>query len=312
MDVHVRDLRYFVTVAEHLHFTRAAEALFISQPALSKQIRMLEAQLRTALFVRNRRTVQLTPAGEALLPQARVVLAAWDHALRELAACSVAQQATLVVGFSTGVGRGLLPAVRARLAERAPHARLRIRQIPWDDPTGGLGASEAERTDAAFVWLPLPDPERYQWLDVAVEPRMLALPAQHPLATRERLDFADLLDEPFLALPVASGRLRDHWLATDARHGQPARVGAEISTTDETVEALVAGLGVCLVAEGNASLIDVEGVEIRPVDGISPSQLVFAWRSPDDRPLLTALREAVGTAVTATLETSARLGARRV
>jgi DNA-binding transcriptional LysR family regulator len=221
MDAHLRDLRYFVTVAEHLHFTRAAEALFISQPALSKQIRMVEAQMRTALFVRDRRTVALTAAGQALLPQAHAVLAAWDHALEELAANSVAQQATVVVGFSTGVGRGLLPLVRARLAQRAPHAILRMRQIPWDDSTGGLGASGAERTDAAFVWLPLLNPDRYQWLNVTEEPRLLALPAQHPLATRDRIDFADVLDEPFLALPRASGRLRDHWLAADARTNTP-------------------------------------------------------------------------------------------
>jgi DNA-binding transcriptional LysR family regulator len=79
MDVHGRDLRYFVAVAEELHFTRAAERLFISQPALSKQIRMLERQLGASLFDRGRDGVQLTPVGAALLPHAREVLAAWDR-----------------------------------------------------------------------------------------------------------------------------------------------------------------------------------------------------------------------------------------
>lgn len=71
MDVHLRDLRYFVAVAEQLHFTRAAEIMFVSQPALSKQIRMLERQPRADLFVRDKRIVELTPAGQALLPHAR-------------------------------------------------------------------------------------------------------------------------------------------------------------------------------------------------------------------------------------------------
>src|ERR687888_451584 len=83
MDVHLRDLRYFVAVAEELHFTRAAEQLHISQPSLSKQIRVLERDLGFPLFRRDRRTVALTDAGEALLPLARELLGGWDRALAE-------------------------------------------------------------------------------------------------------------------------------------------------------------------------------------------------------------------------------------
>src|ERR1700678_3174288 len=100
MDVHVRDLRYFVAVAEELHFTRAAERLFISQPALSKQIRALERTLGAPLFDR-RGEIQLTPAGEALLPQARRVLGEWDAALDAVEQAKATQQANLVIGMST-------------------------------------------------------------------------------------------------------------------------------------------------------------------------------------------------------------------
>jgi DNA-binding transcriptional LysR family regulator len=293
MDVHVRDLRYFVAVAEHLHFTNAAEALFVSQPALSKQIRALEAQLRAPLFVRDRRTVELTPAGAALLPKARAVLTAWSDAETALATASATQRATVVVGMSTGLGRGLLPAVRARLAGRATGVQLRVRQIGWDDPTAGLAGSGSDRTDAAFVWLPLPDPTNYRWIEVATEPRLVALPADHRLAARDEIAFADLLDEPFLALPAASGPLRDFWLALDARANHPPLIGAEIATTEETVEALTAGLGVCLVAAGNVPLIARDGVVVRSVTGVEPSRLVLAWNRDDDRPLLTQLRAAV-------------------
>ncbi|MFF4014072.1 LysR family transcriptional regulator [Streptomyces sp. NPDC001843] len=287
IDVHARDLRYFVTVAEELHFTRAAERLYVSQPALSKQIRALERQLGVELFVRDRHGVALTAAGEALVPHARRVLTAWAEGAAAVEAAKAAQRSTLVVGMSTSPGRGgLLPAIRSRFTAAHPEATTRLRQVSWEDPTAGLADGAA---DVAFVWLPLPDEERYGWTVVAEEPRLLALPDTHPLAARAEIDFADLIDEPFLALPAEAGPLRDHWLALDARAGRPPRVGAEIAGVEETYEALVAGLGVCLVAEGNAPLISLGGVTTRPVRGIGPSRYALAWRREDGhRPLVRA------------------------
>ncbi|MFD8390967.1 LysR family transcriptional regulator [Streptomyces sp. NPDC059680] len=291
MDVHARDLRYFVAVAEELHFTRAAERLYVSQPALSKQIRALERQLGAELFRRDRHGVALTGAGEALLPHARRVLAAWEAGAAAVEAAKAAERSTLVVGMSTSPGRGgLLPAIRSRFTAANPETTVRLRQMSWDDPTAGLADGTV---DVAFVWLPLPDEERYAWTVVAEEPRLLALPEAHPLAARPEIDFADLLDEPFLALPKSAGRLRDHWLALDARPGRPPRIGAEISGAEETYEALVAGLGVCLVAEGNAPLITRGGVTTRRVRGIGPSRYALAWRSEDGhRPLVRAYAQA--------------------
>ncbi|GHF63886.1 MULTISPECIES: LysR family transcriptional regulator [Streptomyces] len=285
MDVHVRDLRYFVAVAEELHFTRAAELLYVSQPALSKQIRALEKQLGAPVFDRDRHGVRLTPAGEALLPHARRVLEAWQEGAAAVERARAAQRGTLAVGMSTSPGRGgLLPAIRSRFTAAHPHTTVRLRQVGWDDPTAGLADGTS---DVAFVWLPLPDEGRYDWTVVAEEPRLVALPEDHPLARREEIAFADLLDEPFLALPETAGVLRDHWLALDHRAGRPARVGAEIAGTEETYEALVAGLGVCLVAEGNAPLITLGGVTTRPVRDLAPSRYVLAWRREDgDRPLV--------------------------
>jgi DNA-binding transcriptional LysR family regulator len=91
MDVHLRDLRYFVAVAEELHFTRAAERLFVSQPALSKQIRQLERDLRVMLLQRDHRTVSLTPAGAALLPTAQALLRDWEAAQHAIAAVRAAE-----------------------------------------------------------------------------------------------------------------------------------------------------------------------------------------------------------------------------
>jgi DNA-binding transcriptional LysR family regulator len=279
MDVHGRDLRYFAAVAEELHFTRAADRLFVSQPALSKQIRALEKQLGAALLVRDRQGVALTPVGEALLPHARRMLAAWEEAWSAVQRAKAAQRSTLVVGMSTSPGRGgLLPAIRSRFGAANPEAVLRVRQVSWEDPTAGLADGSS---DVAFVWLPLPDQQRYQHLVVAEEPRLVAFPDGHPLAAKtpegEAVDFADFADEPFLALPPAAGPLRDYWLALDARAGRPPRIGAEVASTEETYEALTAGLGVVLLAAGNAPLITLGGVRTRPVRGISPSRFALAW-----------------------------------
>ncbi|CAL9559902.1 Hca operon transcriptional activator HcaR [Streptomyces sp. enrichment culture] len=290
-DVHVRDLRCFLAVAEDLHFTRAAERLHVSQPALSKQIRALERQLGVELFRRGRHGVALTDAGTALLPHARQVLDAWREAADAVDAVRTGRRGTLVVGMSTSPVRGgLLPAVRSRFTAAHPDAALRLRQVDWQDPTAGLADGTV---DVAFVWLPLPGPDRYAWTLVAQEPLMVALPDTHPLAAREAVDFPDLLDEPFLALPPSAGALRDFWLAPEFREGRPLRVGAEVAGTEETYEALAAGLGVCLIAEGNVPLLTLGGVTARPVRGLPPARYVLAWRREDgDRPLVRAYARA--------------------
>ncbi|MFK0295538.1 LysR family transcriptional regulator [Streptomyces sp. NPDC090442] len=287
MDAHLRDLRYFLATAEELNFTRAAERLFISQPALSKQIRQLETGLRVRLFHRDRRTVTLTEAGAALLPRARELLGLWDETQRAVSDAAAAAAAVLTLGVSTSVGRGLLPAIRAQFAERRPNWRIQVRQVSWDDGTAGLAGGTA---DLALLWLPFPGQEAFTVEVVATEPRWVALPAGHRLADAAEVPFAELLDEPFLALPESAGALRDHWLATDERGGRPVRIGAVVAGADETFEAVEEGLGVVLLAAGNAAIYRRPGVVARPVVGLSPSQLALAWRADDHR---TALREAV-------------------
>jgi len=279
MDAHVRDLRYFLAVAHELHFTRAAERVYVSQPALSKQIRALERQLRVTLFERDRDGVRLTRAGVELVPYAERMVASWDDASRALAKVS---DCTLAVGMHTSVGRGLLPKVRALMVSSCPDAEIELHQISWSDPTAGLADHS---TDASFVWLPMPQPP-YRWLTVAREPRLVALSNDHPLGARKSVTFAELLDEPFLALPASAGPLRDYWLALDERNGHPARIAAEITDTDETYEAVSSGIGVCLLAAGNAPIFARGDVTMLPVTDLSPSELVLAWNERHCPPLL--------------------------
>ena len=277
MDVHVRDLRYFVSVARELHFTRAAEILYVSQPALSKQIRALERQLRVTLFDRVHGSVRLTRAGSVLLPHAEGILESWDAATGSLAKAS---DCALVIGMHTSPGRGLLPRVRALMVESCPDAELDLRHIPWSDQSGGLADGA---TDAAFVWLPV-GPADIESEVLATERLFVALSAGHPLAGRAEVEFAEIMSEPIAALPASAGPLRDFWLAVDQRAGRAPRVAAEVSTADEVFEIVSSGAAVTLLAEGNAAIYSRQGIVCIPVSGLEPARLAIAWRREDKRP----------------------------
>lgn len=297
MDVHLRGLRYFVAVAEHLHFSQAAQAVFVSQPTLSKQVRALESALGAQLFVRDRSGVALSAEGQALLPGARRSLAEWEAAQVELAAAGVRERARLVVGTSLGIERGLMPRIRRRLTRTVPELQLQVQRVSWLDPTSGLAPGADESVDAAFVWLPLPEPQGYRWITVAVEPRRLLVSADHRLADRAQVEMRDILDEPFLAVPRSTGRARDFWLGADARGGHPLPVVVEVASTEEIVDGVGSGLGCCLVVEGNLAAFRRPDIVVLEVKDLAPAELVLAWRRHDERPLLQHLVRAVASAV---------------
>jgi len=279
MDAHLRDLRYFVAVAEELNFTRAAERLHVSQPALSKQIHSLETALRARFFDRDRRRVTLTPAGAALLQIARPLLRDWDKGAAAVAEAAAEDARTLRVGTLTSIGRALYPGVVSHFARREPGWHIQLRSFSWDDPTAGL---RGQATDAAFLWLPV------EADDIAVkvlvtERRLVALGTGHPLAGRREVEFADIADQPFVALPLTAGPLRDFWLATDQRGGKPPEVAAEATSADETFEIVSSGAAVHLIAEGNAVIYARPGIVCIPVNGLGPARLAVAWRRNDHR-----------------------------
>jgi DNA-binding transcriptional LysR family regulator len=277
MDVHVRDLRYFAAVAEELSFTRAAERLYVSQPALSKQIRALERQLGFPLFERRARAIALTPQGAALLPAARELAAGWAEAVR--AARTAGPAESLAVGMQTAVGRDLQREVLSRFRKRG--WRISLRLVNWEDPTAGLADGGV---DAAFCWLPVPGVGAELTAKVLVrEDRWVALPRGHRFAGRAAVDFAELLDEPFVALPPSAGPLRGFWLGTAERGGREPVVGLEASSPEEVFEAVGAGLGVVLLAEGNARLYARPDVVSVPVRGLAPCELALVWRAGDRR-----------------------------
>lgn len=277
-DPHLRDLRYFLAVADELSFTRAAARLHVSQPALSKQVRVLEARLGAALFARAHRSIELTAAGSSLLPRARRILGEWERTVAEIRAVADDARQVVTVGFHTRIGRGLVPAITAALGERLPGWRLRFRQVPWHDPTVGLHDGSV---DVAMAWLPVPGTGISHKV-AATEERWVALPVGHRLAARAAVPFAELADEPFVALPRSAGPMRDFWLAADHRVA-PARIGAEAATADEAFEAVASGLGVALLAAGNAIIYRRDDIVCRLVPDLPPCELAVLWRTDDRR-----------------------------
>ena len=281
MDIHLRDLRYFLALADELHFTRAAQRLFISQPALSRQIQALEQHMRAALFERGPGGVALTVAGQALAGHARNVLRTWDDAQEAVAEVVLAARRTLVVGLTISVGRGLLPAAVAAFEHRHPGFRVEVRQMPFDDRVVGLHDGS---TDVAFCWLPLPADSGLDHRVLHTEERHIALPVGHPLTARSEVSMPDLLDEPFLALPEDTGSLRDYWLATAERQGRPVKIGAVVHGPEEVLEALGRGVGVAFIAAGNTEIYRRPEFVVRPVRGLTPGELAIVWREGDRRP----------------------------
>jgi len=295
MDAHLRDLRYFVAVAEELNFTRAAERLHLSQPALSKQIRGLETTLRAQLFRRDRRQVELTAAGAALHSVARSLLQDWDDGVAVVGDAAAQDLRVLRVGTLTSIGRALYPAITDQFAKRQPGWQVELHAYGWDDPTAGL---QDRIADAAFVWLPIDAPE-VETAVLATERRLVAISARHPLAHRQTIEFSEIVNEPVAALPVSAGSQRDFWLAVDAREGRSPRVAAEVRSADEKLEIVSSGAAITLLAAGNAEIYSRDGIVCIPVSGLEPARLAIAWRRGDRRPavrdFVQACREAAGT-----------------
>ncbi|MEY9871359.1 DNA-binding transcriptional LysR family regulator [Streptacidiphilus sp. MAP12-33] len=279
MDVDTRLLRSFAAVAQHGNLTRAAERIFVSQPALTKQIRQLEALVGVPLFTRSRGGMALTEAGLALAERVPGLLDTWDGARREARAAADRAERVLRVGFLGSGADEATPRIVAEFGRRRPGWRVRMRQASWADPSAGLADGEVA---VALVLLPFPGQERWQVRVLFTEPRWIALPQAHRLADREEIAFAELWDDPFVAAPAESGGWRDFWLGTDEREGAPVRVGAVTELPDDWLSAIANGDGVALAPASAARFYARPGVVYRPLTGVSPCQVGVAWPPSGD------------------------------
>jgi DNA-binding transcriptional LysR family regulator len=279
MDIDTRLLRYFAAVAEEGNLTRAAERLFVSQPALTKQVKQLEAQLGVQLFTRSRAGMALTEPGRTLAERVPDLLTSWDRLQRETKAAASRAAKVLRVGFLASAANEATPQIINAFTTRRSGWRVEMRQASWSNPTAGLADGDV---DAALLRLPFPGQDALSVKVLFAEPRCVALPSAHPLATRDEIPFQDLWDEPFVAAPAETGWWRDYWLAIDERDGHPARIGAVTELPDDWLSAIANGYGVALAPESAARFYARPGVVYRPVTGISPTQVGVAWAHADD------------------------------
>ena len=190
MDVDLRKLRYFLAVAEELHFGRAAERLHIAQPVLSRQIRVLEGELGAELFMRDRRHTVLTPAGEELLHEAGPLLASADALLRRVRAAGEGVT-RFTIGFMPGIT--LTPVVRL-LRERHSGLDVRMLRTGWHDQVEVLHDA---RADIGIVRLPI-DPAGLEVRPLYTEPRLAVVASTHRLAGKQSIHVADLAADHLL------------------------------------------------------------------------------------------------------------------
>ncbi|MFI6090772.1 LysR family transcriptional regulator [Streptomyces sp. NPDC051218] len=268
MDVDTRLLRYFAAVAAEGSLTGAAQRLFVSQPALTKQIRRLEDDLGVRLFARSRSGMALTDAGRELAARVPALLDGWDEAVQATGRAA----RVLRLGFLDAGAVGAVHEAIAEFQQVQPQWRVDLRQFDWSDPSAGVARGEV---DAAVVRLPVLGQEGLNVRELFVEERGVLLPARHPLANNGTVEFRELWDEPFVAAPVDTGTWREHWLAAEEREGHPVRVGAVTSRPDEWLAAVAAGC-VALAPASTARFYSHPNVVFRPVRGVSPSRVGLA------------------------------------
>jgi DNA-binding transcriptional LysR family regulator len=283
----LRHLRYFVAVAEELHFRRAAERLHMSQPPLSQQIRRLEEDVGATLLVRNQRRVELTAAGQAYLARARDILAAVEDAAREARRVQRGEVGRLDVGFVGSAMYSVVPELLRAFRERFPDVGLHLREL---GTTEQLRRLEDGRLDVGF--LRPPGPRAGLSIEtVLLEPVVAALPEDHPLAAAPELRIEDLAGEPLVLMTRAGAPgLRDALRALTNGLGDDAIV-QEVTEMQTLVGLVAAHVGVSLVPQSLRALARA-GVVYRDLAGDVPTvRLSAAWRTGDDSPVLAAFLE---------------------
>jgi DNA-binding transcriptional LysR family regulator len=279
----LRHLRSFVAVAEELHFGRAAERLHIAQSPLSQQIQRLERQVGVTLFDRNRRKVELTEAGNAMLVHARATLAQADLAADAARSAAAGHTGTLRIGFLASAALVLLPKIVPPWRASTPEAKLELVEGSSRDH---ITALREHRLDVAFVRPPA-TADGLTADTVWCEPVVAVLPAGSLLARPDPLRLSDLRDEDFVLFPRSSApQFHDELVSACRQAGFTPRVAHECSAMPTVVALVAAGLGVSLVPQ-SISKIDVDTVVYRELRGIQPeARIAMVIPTTNNRPLV--------------------------
>ncbi|WP_329092822.1 LysR substrate-binding domain-containing protein [Actinomadura citrea] len=281
-------LANFVAVAEELHFGRAARRLRMTQPPLSRQIQLLENELKVRLFDRTNRSVRLTPAGRAFLVEARRLLQQADHAAMSVRQVSAGEAGTITLGFTAASAHTTLGRVLEAARTALPDVEIVLREMVTRDQVRALAEGGL---DLGLVRPPVSDPDLEE-RPADREPLLAAVPRGHPLAVGDGpVPLADLDGRRFLMYSPVEARYFHELLVSLFREARVSPVYAQYLSQVHSILALVnCGWGLALVPAAAARL-RYAGVVFRPVElpDPAPVELSLAWRHGNDNPALALL-----------------------
>ncbi|MEM6613318.1 MAG: LysR family transcriptional regulator [Cyanobacteria bacterium P01_C01_bin.72] len=279
----LRQLRYFVTLAQELHFGRAAERLNITQPALSKQIRVLETKIEVQLLIRTKRTVKLTSAGEIFLLQAQQLLQKAEEAISIAKRATLGEIGKLTIGFTATATYSVLPELIGRFRLRYPQVEVEILELSTEAQIKALNQDEI---DLGFLHPPV-DSRGLELYPIFSEEFVVVLPPQHLLLRRQRLSLEDLAQESFIIHPRLEGPfLYDEFLKLCRQAGFQPKIVKEVGSHQTRICFVATGMGVTFIPAGLQTSV-VNNLVCKPLKNL-PLKLEFAaaWRSSSTMPVL--------------------------
>lgn len=280
----LRHLRYFIAVAEELHFSRAAERLHIAQPPLSQQIRHLEQELGVELFQRKtKRQVQLTEAGRVFLAESYLALAQIENAIRAAQRAARGETGQLVVGFVSSATYHALPWLLRNFRERFPQVEIVLRELNTQKQVQALNE---QRISVGFVHPPIDD-DGLTLECIQQESLVVALAETHPLATQLQISIQDLADEPFVLFPRHLGAgLYDRIVSFCQQANFSPKVTQEANQMQTIISLISAGMGVTLVPASLQNLMRT-GIVYRTLQEPTPKvETAVVWRRDDTSPVV--------------------------
>jgi DNA-binding transcriptional LysR family regulator len=279
--VELRHLRYFLVVAEELSFTAAAARLRISQPPLSQQIQDLETELKTPLFLRTSRKVELTPAGIAFLDHVRSILGQVGQAVEQTQAIGSGKSGKLDIGATGSVLLGPLASIIAHYSRQHPEVLVRLHEMA---PLAQFDSLHARKTDISFLRSPTEDPELVT--EVAWREQVwVALPTGHRLSKRDRLRLADLRNDDHVFLRLEDSPFAQYLRNCCVEAGFIPRISQQVVEAYSLTSLVAGGLGVALVPESVRHL-SRRGVIYRPLCEPAPAADVKMVFRPDGNPVV--------------------------
>jgi DNA-binding transcriptional LysR family regulator len=287
----LRQLRYFVTVADELNFRRAAERLTIAQPALSRQIQALEREVGVALFTRTSRRVELTNAGERVLEQARLTLRQAERTATVARLSSRGELGRLALGYIRQAPFSVVSQLIRRFRDQRPNVELALTELSTPDQLRAL----REGTLDAGISRGHAGADGISELRVDSEPIYVAVSSGHRLASQASVAVGQLRDEPFIALARSLGEVTyDNLIAMCVEAGFSPQIIQETSDVRILLGLVAARLGICITS-GAARDLRISGVRFIPVRPARRIDFFLSWRSAAPSPILRFLIEVART-----------------